>query len=97
MLDDDAFLEGRYRLVDGHNLDQKLRFEQGRYGVQRVRVALDDGVGLTADVDAATLPLLFALDPSKTLRQALSDANDDEDDAGPATRALFERGFLERL
>ena len=96
-VDDDSFLEGRYRLVDGHNLEQSLRFENGRYGVQGVRVTLGDGVGLTATVDPATLPLLFALDPSKPLRSTLTEADVCGDAAVPALRGLFERGFLERL
>lgn len=96
-VDDDSFLEGRYRLVDGHNLDQSLRFENGRYGVQGVRVTLDDGVGLTATVDAAILSLLFALDPSRKLRSALSEAEISANAAVPAMRVLFERGFLELL
>ena len=88
-VDDDSFLEGRYRLVDGHNLDQSLRFENGRYGVQGVRVTLDDGVGLTATVDAAILSLLFALDPSRKLRSALSEAEISANAAVPAMRVLF--------
>ena len=97
IVSDDAFLDGRYRLADGHSLDQSLRFENGRYSLDGVRVTLDDGIGLTATVDATTLPLLFALDPAQQLRNALAEADVSETTAVSAMRGLFEQGFLERL
>ena len=70
--------------------------EHGGYSLAGVRMTLDDGVALTATVDASMLPLLFALDPAEPLRNALAEVDVSEAAAVSAVRGLLERGFVER-
>lgn len=94
---DDALLEGRFRLVEGHSLDQSLRFESGDYRLDPVRMTLDDTVGLVADIDASVLPLLFALDPAEPLRSAVAETGVSVRAALSLAGQLLELGFLERV
>jgi methylase of polypeptide subunit release factors len=96
-LGDAADLLGRrFRLVEGHRLDQSLRYARDTYELGTVRMSLDDGVGLVADVDASALPVLFALDPARSLGETIAEAKVDRDEAIPTVRRLYELGFLER-
>jgi methylase of polypeptide subunit release factors len=89
--DDDDVLAGSFSLVPGHRLEQRLVYKH-EYELSDVTMLLDDGVGLVARVDAAALPALFALDPERPLRQAVTDAAD----VLPTIRRLYDRGFLMR-
>ncbi len=95
-LDDEALLERRYVLADGHRIEQVLRFDEGNYSLAGVRMTLDDGVGLAATLDASVLPLLFALDPAEPLRRAVAQSGVTEAAATAAFRTLLERGLVER-
>ena len=95
-LDDDDLLGGRFRLVEGHRLDQSLRYAGDEYELGSVRMSLDDGVGLVADVDAAALPVLFALEPARALGEAIAAAKVDRAETIPTVRRLYELGFLDR-
>ena len=93
--DDASLLDGRYRLVPGHRLDQSLRYERDGYTVAGVRITLDDGIGLVARIEPTLLPLLFTLDPQRTLRHAVAEADVDPEQAAKAIRRLHEAGFVE--
>ena len=61
---------------------------------------LDDGVGLVAVVDPQALPVLFALDPGRPLRDAIDEAHAEPEaatsDRAPAVRAGIPRTGLSR-
>jgi methylase of polypeptide subunit release factors len=96
LLDDDALLASRYHLVEGHRLEQSLGFDEGGYRLTAVRMTLDHGIGLTATIDSAVVPVLLALDPTRPLREVLSEVDVDAAVAILAIRDLLERGFVER-
>jgi methylase of polypeptide subunit release factors len=94
--DDGSLLRGRYRLVDGHRLDQSLRYEQGDYTAAGVQMSVGDSVGLVAPIAATVLPLLFALDPERPLHDAVADTGTDPAEAARTIRQLHKLGFVER-
>jgi methylase of polypeptide subunit release factors len=94
--DDRSLLRGSFRLVDGHRLDQRLRYEHGAYTAADIQMSADDNVGLVAHIDATTLPLLFALDPGRPLQDAVADAGADPDEAVRLIRRLYQLGLVQR-
>jgi predicted transcriptional regulator len=73
-----------------------LGFDEGGYRLTAVRMTLDHGIGLTATIDSAVVPMLLALDPTRPLREVLSEVDVDAAVAILAIRDLLERGFVER-
>jgi methylase of polypeptide subunit release factors len=99
--DDPRILAARFRLVDGHRLDQHLTYSDGRYEAHDARLVLEDGAGVIAQVPANALELVFALDGSRPLGAILADlsslSGEDQDALTrrmlPVVRELFERGY----
>jgi SAM-dependent methyltransferase len=94
-LTDDDLLRTRFRLVEGHRLDQTLTY-RGVYDPATVRMTLADGVGLVGLVDAATVEVLFAVDPCQELGRTIADLGAKPTEVLPTVRRLYEGGFLER-
>ena len=104
--DDDALLDARLALVDGHRLEQALRSHEGGFLVESQTLALADGLGFRAEIDRYTASLLPHLDGENAVRDALarvaSELGLDERDrerfdraALPVVRRLLELGFLQ--
>lgn len=92
------------RLVDGHRLDQSLRFHGGKYVVDDVRLQVEHGVGVACTLAPQAILVILAIDGQRTLRQLIEDeseglnANDAEvfvDVAITAVRQLVALGMLE--
>jgi len=94
-LTDDDLLRGRFRLVDGHRLDETLIY-RGAYDPATVRMTLADGIGLVGQVAAAAVEVLFAIDPGQELARTIADLGAEPADVLPTVRRLYEDGFLER-
>jgi len=91
---DEELLDDRVALVRGHRLDQTLVFG-AEYEIANVTMSLVEGVGLTAEIEPAVLPLLFELTPAQTLRGAAVAAELEPMDIVPTVRRLLERGLLD--
>jgi SAM-dependent methyltransferase len=102
--DDTSVLESVFALVDGHRLNQSLLYGEGGYAVAVSTVTLDDGVGLSGEVDAVALHVVLRIDGRRTLRALVAEAAEetgaDQEElassAALAARRLFQRGFLIR-
>jgi methylase of polypeptide subunit release factors len=95
--DADLF-ERRLRVVDDAVVTQETRFTEGRWQSESLTLRLDSGLPFSAELDPHTARLIRDLDGSKTLRDALTAAVDDN--AAQATgvalaRQMLEVGFLE--
>ena len=88
----------RLRVVDDAVVTQETRFTEGRWQSESLTLRLDSGLPFSAELDPHTARLIRDLDGSKTLRDALTAAVDDN--AAQATgvalaRQMLEVGFLE--
>jgi SAM-dependent methyltransferase len=95
---DETLLERRIRVVDDAVLTRDMRFAEGRWQAESVTLRLERGLPFSAELDPPTSRLLRALDGSRTLREALAAAVDEEaaQSAGIAVaRQMLEVGFLE--
>jgi methylase of polypeptide subunit release factors len=95
--DADLF-ERRLRVVDDAVVTHETRFTEGRWQSESLTLRLDSGLPFSAELDPHTARLIRDLDGSKTLRDALTAAV--EDNAAQATgvalaRKMLEVGFLE--
>lgn len=91
---DDDLLGERFALVPGHRLDQTLVYGN-EYDVAGVTMSLAEGIGLVAEIDPAAVPLLFELDPTRTVAEAAAAAGLEPSDVLPTVRGLVELGMLE--
>lgn len=102
--DERALLGERFRLVEGHRLEQQMPFRGGQYEPAPAVLTLDQGVGLRPTVEPAVLPLLFALEGRRTLAELVAElAEEAGAPAGPLEAAalrtvatLYQLGFLTR-
>lgn len=94
LLDPPAAIEpdGRYRLVEGVRIGQTLTRRDGRYRSHPAVVRLP-GLGVKATVDPAVLRGLYALDGSRTLREAATSV--DFDRLADAVSVLLHTGLAE--
>lgn len=98
----DALLGGVWRLAARNRLEQTLFFEDESYAPRAASLSLDDGIGLSGQVDPRVLPVLFALDGQTPLGELVERAPvpDGLDATGFASLCtttftdLLERGFL---
>ena len=104
--DAEGLLDERIRVVPEATVDQRVGFHSGSPSVDSMTLTLDKGVGFQAGLDPQVLHLLTQLDGTRTLREALAEGatraevSDVEGYARaglPATRRMFELGFLERV
>jgi len=102
--EDSSVLESVFALVDGHRLNQSLLYGEGGYAAAVSTLTLDNGVGLTGEVDAVALHVILRIDGRRTLRALVAEAAEetgvDQEEiassAALAARRLFEQGFLIR-
>jgi hypothetical protein len=67
-----------------------------QYELTSVTMSLEEGVGTVAEIDARALPVLFALDGTSSVGEALAGANDEDAAVAEATlRELYGLGLLE--
>jgi SAM-dependent methyltransferase len=95
---DAALLERRLRVVDDAVVSQDTRFAEGRWHADSVTLRLESGLPFSAELDPDTARLIRHLDGSKTLREALAAAVEDEatHETGTAlARQMLEVGFLD--
>ena len=91
-----------FRLVDGHAIDQTLRFSDGRYAVAPAIFKCVPGLGLQAPVDARTLEVLLECNGDRTLGELVAATAADRGEPvdalqgliGQTVRQLVERGFM---
>jgi methylase of polypeptide subunit release factors len=95
---DDVLLDRRLRVVDDAVVTQETRFAEGRWHTDSLTLRLESGLPFSAELDPHSARLIRALDGSRTLREALARAVEDE--AAQKTgvtlaRQMLEVGFLE--
>jgi Methyltransferase small domain len=90
-------LDARLRVTDDATVAQETRFADGAWHAGDLTLRLESGLPFSAELDAPTARLIRALDGSRTLREALADAvEDDAREAGAAlARRMLEVGFLD--
>ena len=93
-----TLLDRRLRVVEDAVVGQEMRFVDGRWQQEGVTLRLESGLPFSAELDPPTARLVRALDGSRTLRDALAEAVEDDEarEAGlGVARAMLEVGFLE--
>jgi hypothetical protein len=90
-------LDRRLRVTADAVVTQETRFADGRWQPESLTLRLETGLPFSAELDPPTARLVRALDGSRTLREALDSAVDDEArESGLAlARRMLEVGFLE--
>ena len=91
-----------YTLVDGHAVDQSLRFNDGTYAVAPAVFRCAPGLGLQAPVDARALEVLLECGGDRRLGDlvaATAEARGESVDevralVEPTVRQLVEKGFM---
>jgi hypothetical protein len=63
-------LERRFRLVEGHRLDQSLALDSGHWNAGPTTLTLLEGIGFELTLDAVMTQVLIRLDGSNTAAQA---------------------------
>ncbi len=92
----------RYTLVEGHTIDQALRYADGRYAVAPAFFRLVPGLGLEAPVDARALEVLLECTSDRVLGDLIKATAADRGEPveevekliGETVRQLVERGFM---
>jgi Methyltransferase small domain len=95
---DDALLSRRLRVVDDAVVAQETRFADGGWQPGDITLQLETGLPFSAELDRQTARLIRELDGSRTLREALAAALDDDESRETGlslTRRMLEIGFLE--
>ncbi len=90
-------LELTPELPEGQCVDQRLRRDGSRYRLLRARLHQFEGLGAHVDVSAAVLEVIYRLDGTRTLAQALSEHGGDRRltvEVLEQTRALMLAGLL---
>jgi hypothetical protein len=98
-----SLLDLSFALVDGHGLQQLLRFRDGAYTAEDAMILLDDGLGLANRVPAQALHVVLRIDGSRPLRDLVFETAQETGLEAEAlatstvecVRELFELGFLE--
>ena len=91
-----------YTMVEGHTIDQALRYSDGKYAVAPAIFRIVPGLGLQAPVDARALEVLLECKGDRTLGELVKTTADDRGEAvealqslvGDTVRQLVERGFM---
>jgi len=86
-------------LPEGQRIDQRLRREDGRYRLAHARLHQAEGLGAHVDVSSAVLEVIYRLDGSRTLAQAIALSERGKDrrlssEVIEQTRALMLAGLL---
>jgi SAM-dependent methyltransferase len=95
---DSALLDRRMRVVDDAVVTQDTRFAGGGWQAESLTLRLESGLPFSAELDPPTARMIRELDGSRTLREALATAVEDEAarETGLAlARRMLEVGFLE--
>ena len=96
--DPSALLDRRLRVVEDAVVGQEVRFGDGRWHQEAVTLRLESGLPFSAALDPPTAHLVRLLDGTRTLREALVEAvqEDEAREAGlDLAREMLEVGFLE--
>ena len=91
-----------YTMIEGHTIDQALRYSGGQYAVAPAIFRSVPGLGLQAPVDARALEVLLECKGDRMLGELVSKTADDRGEAvealqslvGDTVRQLVERGFM---
>ena len=75
--DDDAVLGQAFGLVNGHRLEQKLTYGEGRYTAEDAVILLDEGVPVRNRVPAGVLQVLLRFDGVTPLGELVEQAADE--------------------
>jgi hypothetical protein len=95
--DDQSLLAMTPRFLDDHRLDQTLRYHNGAYLVEDVRLHVNDGVGMSCTVDPQALLALLTIDGKQTLGQLLDEAGDELTTEDAASMAGLTLSTVRRL
>jgi methylase of polypeptide subunit release factors len=104
LADDRALLAERLVLDEHALLEQRVVYADRQWNVANVELALQDGLGFNAGLDATTAGMLAALDGTRTLGDVLDDLGrleglsrgDVERALLPIARRMLSAGFLVR-
>ena len=98
-----SLLDLSFAPIDGHRLQQVLRFGDGAYTAEDAVILLDDGLGLRNRVPPQALHVLLRMDGSRSLRDLVLETSEETGldvealaaSAVECVSELFELGFLE--
>ena len=99
---DPHLADATFALVEPHDLEQRLTFEDGRYQAGEAMLRLARSAGVEARVPADLLEALFLVDGRRRLGDILDEVATTRDVSSPGLRihglpvflSLFERGYL---
>ena len=91
-----------YSMIEGHTIDQALRYRDGHYAVAPAIFRLVPGLGLQAPIDARALEVLLECKGDRALGDLIKTTAEDRGEAveavqslvGDTVRQLVERGFM---
>jgi hypothetical protein len=107
LTDERALLEERFELAPHDLLEQRVVLREGKWIVEAITLALEEGLGFLAEIDRHTVRMLASLDGGRTLGELTeglatsvdADANAREQLVNgilPVFRSMLELGYLAR-
>lgn len=101
----ESLLATRFRLIEGHRLEQTAAFRGGKYAVVGTKLTMVEGVGVDPVVETDAVHVLARLRPDVTLADAIDRATREtglerslvEHAAVTTLRRLYTFGFAERV
>jgi hypothetical protein len=67
-------LDDVFSLVDGHWLDQRTIYREGQYHTPPARLHVENGVGLSGEVEPLATHVLFRMDGKRSVRDLVQEA-----------------------
>jgi hypothetical protein len=92
----EALLDARLAVAPDVRLEQELRLTGEGWLLEQSGLELQSGLRFAAGLDRLTTPLVYGLDGTRTLREALPGGGEElgEADVLPLARRMLEAGFL---
>jgi hypothetical protein len=100
--DDASLLGSTFRLVEGHQLTQRLVYRDAAYAVADTTMVLERGIGFVGSIPTPVLPVLLRLDGQRPLKRLVAEVAAESgtsvEELEPMTadtaRELFSRGLI---
>jgi hypothetical protein len=89
-----SLLDEALALRDGVSISQRFQRRAERFVARPAVVRFDGGLGIEASLDPDTLPVVFALDGRRALREVIAARAAAEEPSVAAVRELLRGGFL---
>ena len=103
LVDERQLLDERFKVTEGVLLEQELRLTDDGWALRESSVRIAAGMRFSAGLDDVTTALVFGLDGTRSVREALPDPDDShsqealEEIGLRVVRQMLELGFLQRV